>query len=934
MKEKYKFSQKQGVKLRKAFFLFILIAGLVGQANAQLKLGNNPNTINASALLELESSTQGLLLPRLSQQQMVNIATPASGLLVYNTDSACAYVYSNSTWTNLCSMSVVNFMQFITTSPGRDSIIQIIATNAHNEPLIDSIFHAVLLRAGNLSAASGLVTVTGGNQATLRNVTVDVNKDTLVTYIANNTNHSLLRDSIFSTVVAQGRNVSGASPITVTGGVGASLRPVTVSIDSNRIVPLGGTPGQILTRDSFGYTMWTTAGGAGDNWGTQVIAHDNTLKGNGTAGSPLGADTAGLAVILPLSPIRDTILDIVSANGKDVTGVSPILISGGTGASLQPVSVSIDSNRIVPMGGTPGQILTRDSFGHSVWNNTVGDNWGSQVISHDGTLQGNGTASSPLGVDTTGLATLLPVSPIRDTILSIVSSNGKDVTGVSPILISGGAGASLVPVSVSIDSNRIVPTGGTPGQILTRDSFGHSVWNNTVGDNWGSQVISHDGTLQGNGTASSPLGVDTTGLATLLPVSPIRDTILSIVSSNGKDVTGVSPILISGGAGASLVPVSVSIDSNRIVPIGGTPGQILTRDSFGHSVWTNTGPGDNWGSQVISHDGTLQGNGTAGSPLGVDTAGLATLLPNSPIKDTILDIVRFNAGNLSAGGTLVSVANGAGAMLHNTTVDVNKDTLVNVVINSPVVHDSVITIIANNSHNPPLRDSIFSTVVAQGRNLSSSSPAIIVNGGAGATLQNSSLYIDSSALIHLLIISHLQDSLGTFKGFNVGGSSTSNTFINLTLGLGASPNTVAAYELQSLPTTSTFPQFNDFGVISGSPTKFTAPVTGYYSLTYTVSLVVNPSLLSAGGTFSWGVALIKTNGTQSVIAATRNTQTLSASALGILGLATVGTNTVTTLVKLNAGDTVSPGLGATNGVTLSVLSSNSTIQNFTGYWVK
>ena len=436
MKEKYKINYSS-VKLRKAFFLIILIAGLAGQANAQLKLGNNPNTINASALLELESSNQGLLLPRLSEQQMLNITSPAPGLLIYNTDSGCAYVYNNSTWTNLCEVNLVNFMQFITTSPGMDSIIQIIADNASNQPLVDSIFHSVLVNAGSLTAASGLVTVTNGTKSTLRNVTIDVNKDTLVNVVVNS---PVVHDSVITIIADNAKNVTGVTPILISGGTGAALKPVSVSIDSNRIVPLGGTPGQILTRDSFGHSVWTNTG-PGDNWGSEVVQHDGTLQGNGTAASPLGVDTAGLAKLLPNSPVSDTILSIVSTNGKNVTGVTPILISGGTGAALHPVSVSIDSNRIVPLGGTPGQILTRDSFGHSTWTNTVGDNWGSEVVQHDGTLQGNGTAASPLGVDTAGLAKLLPNSPVSDTILSIVSTNGKNVTGVTPILISGGTGA-------------------------------------------------------------------------------------------------------------------------------------------------------------------------------------------------------------------------------------------------------------------------------------------------------------------------------------------------------------------------------------------------------------------------------------------------------------------------------------------------------------
>lgn len=44
----------------------LLLAGLMGTgmlANAQLKVGDNPTSIQKSSILELESTRQGLLLP-------------------------------------------------------------------------------------------------------------------------------------------------------------------------------------------------------------------------------------------------------------------------------------------------------------------------------------------------------------------------------------------------------------------------------------------------------------------------------------------------------------------------------------------------------------------------------------------------------------------------------------------------------------------------------------------------------------------------------------------------------------------------------------------------------------------------------------------------------------------------------------------------------
>ena len=52
-----------------------------------------------SALLELASTTQGLLIPRMTSTQMLLIASPATGDLAYNTTSNNFYYYNGTIWT-------------------------------------------------------------------------------------------------------------------------------------------------------------------------------------------------------------------------------------------------------------------------------------------------------------------------------------------------------------------------------------------------------------------------------------------------------------------------------------------------------------------------------------------------------------------------------------------------------------------------------------------------------------------------------------------------------------------------------------------------------------------------------------------------------------------------------------------------------------------
>jgi hypothetical protein len=56
------------------------------------------NTPNASALLDLTSTTKGLLLPRMTTTQINAIATPAAGLMVYNTTINHPCFYNGTSW--------------------------------------------------------------------------------------------------------------------------------------------------------------------------------------------------------------------------------------------------------------------------------------------------------------------------------------------------------------------------------------------------------------------------------------------------------------------------------------------------------------------------------------------------------------------------------------------------------------------------------------------------------------------------------------------------------------------------------------------------------------------------------------------------------------------------------------------------------------------
>jgi len=94
---------KRGMK-KLIFTLILTVPGLLSLG--QTKIGNNPESINEGAILELESSSKGLLIPRvsLSAKNLWTLdGTPVNGMLIYNTSETpeSGFYYWDSGWMRL-----------------------------------------------------------------------------------------------------------------------------------------------------------------------------------------------------------------------------------------------------------------------------------------------------------------------------------------------------------------------------------------------------------------------------------------------------------------------------------------------------------------------------------------------------------------------------------------------------------------------------------------------------------------------------------------------------------------------------------------------------------------------------------------------------------------------------------------------------------------
>lgn len=88
----------------KRFYIVSALCFICLFSNAQNNVGIGVTNPHPSALLELQSTQKGLLVPRVTSAQRTAIAAPANSLLVFDTDSGCFFYYS-SAWVSLCKLS-------------------------------------------------------------------------------------------------------------------------------------------------------------------------------------------------------------------------------------------------------------------------------------------------------------------------------------------------------------------------------------------------------------------------------------------------------------------------------------------------------------------------------------------------------------------------------------------------------------------------------------------------------------------------------------------------------------------------------------------------------------------------------------------------------------------------------------------------------------
>lgn len=121
------------------------------QASAQgMAINTTGSAAAPSAMLDVSSTSQGVLVPRMTAAQRTAISSPATGLLVYQTDATAGfYFYNGSAWTSLNTPANTTLQG--NTFNGASQLVQL---NASSQLPAVSGANLTNLNAGNIATGT------------------------------------------------------------------------------------------------------------------------------------------------------------------------------------------------------------------------------------------------------------------------------------------------------------------------------------------------------------------------------------------------------------------------------------------------------------------------------------------------------------------------------------------------------------------------------------------------------------------------------------------------------------------------------------------------------------------------------------------------------------------------------------------------------------
>lgn len=430
-------------------------------------------TANASSIFDVTSTTQGVLTPRMTGAQMTAISTPASGLLIYNTDSTAFCYYSGSAWlkigiggggggvgtvTSVASGNGMNFSTITgsgTVTMGTPSTVTLASTNSTSAT---SHTHAIdfggtssqvvlgnntlgALPTGTVTSVAmtvpSLLTVSGSPITTSGTFAVTwtgIAQGDLIYGSAANTTTVLNKSITANQFLSNGGASNNPSWASITAAMIGSGAALTKTDDTNVTLTLGGSPTTALLAATSLTLGWTgTLGATRGGTGTGTVAVGDLLYGSGVnTWSKLIIGTSGQVLKVSAGGIPEwgsgggtgTVTNFIFTDGSGFDGTVTLSTSTPTLALTTTIT---NTKLMYSNSGALADITGASSNGTGI---TI--------------TSGNLTATRPkfiTSIDDTNGNELIIVTPTASAVNEVTLANAA--TGSSPLWTASGGDANI-----------------------------------------------------------------------------------------------------------------------------------------------------------------------------------------------------------------------------------------------------------------------------------------------------------------------------------------------------------------------------------------------------------------------------------------------------------------------------------------------------------
>ncbi|MEP5215701.1 beta strand repeat-containing protein [Nonlabens ulvanivorans] len=598
--------------------LFLLMGAIT---TAQVKIGNNPNTIDPFSILELESSETVLVVTRITDAEMAAIL-PLNGAIIYNTSQNCLFQYRNNNWESLCNGGILvdnndGTYTFTNDNGGIVSIDTNAIANPYNNATsglaamnIQDAIDELSGLASNVSLidnADGTYTFTdaAGNTVTIADTSISTlidNTDGTYTYTDELGNQTIIDTSFIESLTSLGLNASQTGlEYTDEDGVITTLDLTTVVQNLETITTL-------------------------------VDNTDGTFTYTNEAGTPVTIDTNAAETLTTLVlNADDTNLDYT-----DEDGVTTQLDFTSLVQNLETITTLVDN--------TDGTFTYTNEAGTPV---TIDTNAAETLT----TLVLNADDTNLDYTDEDGVTTQLDFTSLvqnLETITTLVDNTDGTFTYTNeagtPVTIDTNAAETLTTLVLNADDTNLDYTDedGVTTQLDFTDLVQNLETITTLVDNT-------DGTFTYTNEAGTPVTIDTNAAETLTTF--VQD-----------DTSATGEITYTDEAGNPSTAQVVSSDANNNIQVGLDGGAFLAGPTIcaaGKILSTGTAAAGfnatasliNTGDYQITFDNDLGTTSYVIQLTITDLLGVGNDDPNISYYDQQSDGFKVNVGDNDNGGS-------------------------------------------------------------------------------------------------------------------------------------------------------------------------------------------------------------------------------------------------------------------------------------------